>query len=181
MSTDVKMEDSVEQPNAKSEQNLWNIPVSKVEENTMTSSEPPKFGQGIKPEDLNPENFRDLALGVLSEIIDYYGGPLRYLEVQLDTAEKRADFAEALKLTFPPKPNAEYRGQSNPGVPLPRNSTDTFAVHLADLGFGAGCSPKPAPFAVTSKALIDEFLTHGFVSSSSLTHNFAAKCLNTDL
>ena len=115
----------------------------------------------FNPADLTPDNFRDVVYQQVSEMIDHFGGPTQYLESKLTEENAQKDFASGLLAAFPLKPDLVYQQ-----FPLPRDTTVVNVMHLSDLGFGNICSSKPKPFAHTAKALLDEFLTNGFISAS---------------
>lgn len=123
-------------------------------------------GDGLPPDDLTPENFRDNVLSYIWRLLDKFGGPTQYLNHKLNSEELVEKFAADLKTTFPRRPDVIYMGPSQ-GKPLPRNCSEVFALHISDLAFGKECSSKPFPFSYTAKSLADEYLTNGFISESS--------------
>ena len=119
----------------------------------------PRFAFNVA--DLTPDNFRDVVYQQVSEMIDYFGGPTQYLESKLSGEGAQAAFASDLLAAFPRKPDLRYQE-----FPLPRDTSVVNTMHLSDLGYGDTFSSKPKPFAHTCEALLDEFVTNGFISAS---------------
>ncbi|CAK9118015.1 unnamed protein product [Durusdinium trenchii] len=110
---------------------------------------------------LQPENFREQVLHITDHILDTVGGPVQYLEKVLGSSPGPGwtEFTTALRDTFPQRPDLTYWQQ--PALP---STGETFNMSLWHLGWTKDCSSKPATFKVTARRLIDEFLTHSFVS-----------------
>ena len=105
---------------------------------------------------LHPESFRDNALAILTEELKQWHGPAQYLWAHYKTPEARAQFADALDLAFPARPELQYHRDPE----LPNELTSTFPVRLSDLGFSQESSSKPPPFMHISVQLLDEYLTN---------------------
>ena len=113
---------------------------------------------------LQPENFRDVLCLVTDRLLDQFGGPVQYLESLLgrERCEAWTTFAEALQQHFPPQPDLTYQTQST--FDGQSQSGSVFNLSLWQLGWGKTCSSKPPTFKVVARKLIDEFLTHSFVT-----------------
>ena len=85
-----------------------------------------------------------------------------------ETEEKKMGLGEVLDMWFPQRQDLMYHHEG----PLPRDTNITFALRLKDLAFGRDCSPKPFPFLATCLALVDEMLTHSFITQSQIPRWF---------
>ena len=131
---------------------------------------------------LQPENFRDVLCQITDRLLDQFGGPVQYLESLLgqERGEAWATFAEALRQHFPPQSDLTYQtqtmfdGQNQHG--------QVFNLSLWQLGWGKGCSSKPPTFKVVARKLIDEFLTHSFITEGDplLLYQHSAENLAED-
>lgn len=112
---------------------------------------------------LQPENFRDVLCQVTDRLLEQFGGPVQYLESLLGAAsgERWVTFAEALRQHFPARVDLSYQTQ-----PMFDGQVhgEVFNLSLWQLGWSKGCSSKPATFKVVARKLIDEFLTHSFIT-----------------
>ena len=127
--------------------------------NARDSGKRPRAPQA---DDLNASNFVSVSRGYFEDLLQFHGGPTQYLMKRAKTEEKRMGLGEELSMWFPERQDLMYHHEG----PLPRDSNIVFPLRLKDLAFGPACSPKPFPFLATSLALVDEILTHGFITQS---------------
>ena len=109
---------------------------------------------------MTPENFREVALTVLTKEMKAWQGPAQYLRATFKTAEAREKFRQDLNDSFESRPDLEYHR----GPVLPDNTSTRFKLRLSDLGFLPETSTKSAPLLTTCLLLLDEFLTNSVLT-----------------
>lgn len=80
---------------------------------------------------MTAENFREVALTILSEEMRSWQGPARYLRARFATPEDQAKFKEDLDSHFEARPDLVYCQ----GPTLPDNTSTKVKLRLSDLGF----------------------------------------------
>ncbi|CAK9041479.1 unnamed protein product [Durusdinium trenchii] len=118
------------------------------------------------PEKVQPENFREILLQVCDALLDHHGGPCQYLQSELGS-EPNADwtaFAADLEGLFPRRADLRYLDQLK--FPAGSDSPGAIKLSLWQLGWHSDCSSKPPTFKPVARKLLDEFLTHGFLTAS---------------
>ena len=111
---------------------------------------------------MTPENFREVALTVLTEEMKAWQGPAQYLRAPFKTAEAREKFRQDLNDSFESRPDLEYHR----GPVLPDNTSTRFKLRLSDLGFLPETSTKSAPLLTTCLLLQTprQFLTNSVLT-----------------
>ena len=108
------------------------------------------------PADLD---FREMMLVRVRQIFECHGGPRQYLQYWYSDNEAKDAFAQALLTMLPRSLDKNYlSGRSPPG------SYDEVFVHPANLAWEPFSSSKSAPFRCVCLELLDEYLTHGFIT-----------------
>jgi hypothetical protein len=109
-----------------------------------------------------PSMFRDAFLCKMKGIYDTFGGPRQFLNRRFSTPELKQEFALHLFQTYMMRDNLEYTfGELLEGkVPDPPQAI----FHVAMLTFDNEGSIKGNPLSATSMLLVDEFVTHGFIT-----------------
>lgn len=103
---------------------------------------------------------RDGLLRALVSELDTYGGPMQYLEKNVADA---AGFASELQAMLGSRDDVPYLEKWSAEV---ATNTDIF-LHVWDLGHNVKCTTKMPPYKKTAVSLLDEYLTHGFVTEGS--------------
>jgi len=95
-----------------------------------------------------------------------HGGPRAYLNKTFDTAEKRKMFATTLLREFPMRDTQKYVTSLNiPAISKDELGKHTPSVfHMASFSFHEDASTKMPPGEHLTLALVDEYLTDGFLS-----------------
>eukprot|EP00435_Cladocopium_sp_Y103_P074522 s366_g49.t1 len=113
-----------------------------------------------------PKNLREVLLRVCDLLLDYHGGPVQYLQSELGSEPNAVwtAFAADLERTFPRRPDLTYVD----GLTYPNGCLQDSAIKLSlwQLGWHPDCSSKPPTFKPAARKLIDEFLTHTFLTAS---------------
>lgn len=106
----------------------------------------------------------NLLVNALHEKFDrlcqQHGGPVQWLLWKFDTPEKENAFREQLLQLFPVMTSIEYV------VPSLLSKKEKTFVHVSMLSFKPESSTKGLPYSHTAKELVDEYLTHGFLTES---------------
>ena len=119
------------------------------------------LGRPFAPPD--PDHFREVMLNRMASAFDVFGGPRQYLDYRFPTPEAKVDFAAALLKVFPRVTGVSYHeGRSPP------DTLDGVIVHPTSLAWEDFCSTKPPPYRCVAMELGDEYVTHGFVTSTDV-------------
>ena len=116
---------------------------------------------------VQPENFREVLLRVCDLLLDHHGGPVQYLQSELGAEPIAAwtAFAADLERRFPRRPDLTYVD----GLQYPagcQGQASAIKLSLWQLGWHPDCSSKPPTFKPAARKLVDEFLTHSFITAS---------------
>lgn len=116
---------------------------------------------------VQPENFREVLLRVCDLLLDHHGGPVQYLQSELGAEPNAAwtAFAADLERRFPRRPDLTYVD----GLQYPagcQGQASAIKLSLWQLGWHPDCSSKPPTFKPAARKLVDEFLTHSFITAS---------------
>ena len=106
-------------------------------------------------------------LRVCDLLLDHHGGPVQYLQSELGAEPNAAWTACAADLErhFPRRPDLTYVDglQYPPGC---QGQASAIKLSLWQLGWHPDCSSKPPTFKPAAWKLVDEFLTHSFITAS---------------
>ena len=109
--------------------------------------------------DVTVEEFKRVAHDYCAALLTKWHGPRGWLNHQFPKGSSEAEsFMQEVLQKFP-KSGAILFAEK-----LPDNVDDVFFLHLADLSWFPDSSTKPAPYLHTSLLLLDEILTHTFVT-----------------
>ena len=93
-------------------------------------------------------------------LCNQHGGPVQWLLQKFNTPDLEKDFHTYLLETFPMMSTIDYV------VPSLLSKKEKAFVHISMLPFDPERSTKPLPYSCTCKDLLDEYLTHGFLTDS---------------
>ena len=103
--------------------------------------------------------FHESMLARMCAIFDACGGPRQYLDSIYKSSDEKQAFKKHLEEMLPRDPHVEY----HKGNMVPSHKA-VFTVHLVDCTWEEWSSTKPAPYKHTCKALVDQFLAHGYLT-----------------
>ena len=93
-------------------------------------------------------------------LCNQHGGPVQWLLQKFNTPDLEKDFHTYLLETFPMMSTIDYV------VPSLLSKKEKAFVHISMSPFDPESSTKPLPYSCTCKDLLDEYLTHGFLTDS---------------
>ena len=121
----------------------------------------------VQAKDATLETFHEIAFKLGSALMEKHGGPMQWLMAEFGSKEDAGkSFAKDLERFKSSRSDLNYiTGPTG----IVDNDKDVMCLSLSDLSYFPDSTTKPAPYKSTCRLLLDDMLTHGFLTESD-TH-----------
>ena len=133
--------------------------LTKMEDGSQGS--PGKMSEHPKLAEItDPSLLKQKVLELVSFYLEEFGGPVQFLQGQLDTTDGQEKFRTQLLALCPWMDCVEY---VHPGT---LGAREKSLVHITMLDWDPSRSTKGLPFQKLARDLVEEYVTHGFLTET---------------